>query len=554
MSLWAFATLPAMALPPSNNDFVDADVIVGVSDFVGGDTTGATAEPGEPPHFGAAMSSVWYRWVAPYSGVVTFDTLSNPFGNTTFDTVLAAYRGTNLTTLQKVAANDDLSPDTSVSRITFTTVAGMQYYIAIDGFQGAFGDYQLNWAPGDTPPRPALSTGNFEFTAMNYFVTEFETTGAPYAPGFPSINGRDPAGAVITVTRLSGLTGKVSVDYETVPGGGTGVDGVDYVDTRGTLHFDDYQTSARFIVPVLSDMMSNDTKTVTVALSLPQLDASEDQTLIPPGIGVVGTATINIIEIERGLTETNFNIERINYSMQEGLGNVEVDVVLTGENGGPGAVDFVVNPNAGGVALNAGSDIALPGPNPFRFPDTPYTDGFPGIIDQPDYLAATTRLTFGPGQRRATAVVQITNDNQVEFSEDFLVFLRPVANSPGLGPNSAARVTIMNDDPTAGALDREWNPDFVSSTTPRFNATPGANNVVRALVVQPDLRTIIGGDFLAYNSTPRNYIARINPDGSNDDTFNPGTGGDGYVTSLALYPPGGAEAGKILVGGGFSSM
>ena len=55
---------------------------------------------------------------------------------------------------------------------------------------------------------------------------------------------------------------------------------------------------------------------------------------------------------------------------------------------------------------------------------------------------------------------------------------------------------------------------------------PNANSSVRIVVVQPDGKILIGGDFtsLAPNggvSVTRNHIARLNPDGSLDADFNP---------------------------------
>jgi uncharacterized delta-60 repeat protein len=64
------------------------------------------------------------------------------------------------------------------------------------------------------------------------------------------------------------------------------------------------------------------------------------------------------------------------------------------------------------------------------------------------------------------------------------------------------------------------------------------NDPVNALVVQPDGKIVIGGEF----TSPRGYIARLNPDGTLDSTFDPPLAG--WVYSLALQADG-----KILVGG-----
>jgi uncharacterized delta-60 repeat protein len=80
---------------------------------------------------------------------------------------------------------------------------------------------------------------------------------------------------------------------------------------------------------------------------------------------------------------------------------------------------------------------------------------------------------------------------------------------------------------------------------------PNANGPVWIVVVQPDGKILIGGDFttLAPNGGPavtRNRIARLNSDGTLDTAFNPNA--NGTVQSIALQADG-----KILVGGNFNS-
>ncbi len=69
------------------------------------------------------------------------------------------------------------------------------------------------------------------------------------------------------------------------------------------------------------------------------------------------------------------------------------------------------------------------------------------------------------------------------------------------------------------------------------------------MVVQADGKILIGGDFttLGLPATGRNYIARLNADGTIDSSFNPNANQSVY--SIALQPDG-----KILVGGDFSTI
>ena len=81
---------------------------------------------------------------------------------------------------------------------------------------------------------------------------------------------------------------------------------------------------------------------------------------------------------------------------------------------------------------------------------------------------------------------------------------------------------------------------------------PGANNRVRAMALQADGKVVVGGTFTTLGgggtgTTSRNYIGRLNVDGSIDTTFNPGA--DAQVEVLVIQADG-----KILVGGGFTTL
>src|SRR6476620_11745176 len=81
---------------------------------------------------------------------------------------------------------------------------------------------------------------------------------------------------------------------------------------------------------------------------------------------------------------------------------------------------------------------------------------------------------------------------------------------------------------------------------------PNANGLVKVIVVQPDGKILLGGDFTTLSPNgglpvSRNRIARLNPDGTLDTAFNPNA--NNSVSSLAVQADG-----KILVGGTFSSI
>src|SRR5436190_5301507 len=81
---------------------------------------------------------------------------------------------------------------------------------------------------------------------------------------------------------------------------------------------------------------------------------------------------------------------------------------------------------------------------------------------------------------------------------------------------------------------------------------PNANSLVEVVLVQPDGKILIGGSFTSIapnggSAVTRNRIARLNPDGSLDSTFNPNA--NAVVYSLVVQADG-----KILAGGDFTTV
>ena len=82
------------------------------------------------------------------------------------------------------------------------------------------------------------------------------------------------------------------------------------------------------------------------------------------------------------------------------------------------------------------------------------------------------------------------------------------------------------------------------------NFDPNANGVVHVVLVQPDGKILLGGDFTALapnggSEVTRNHIARLNADGTLDSDFI--VNANGTVRAIALQ-----SDGKIIVGGDFA--
>ena len=95
--------------------------------------------------------------------------------------------------------------------------------------------------------------------------------------------------------------------------------------------------------------------------------------------------------------------------------------------------------------------------------------------------------------------------------------------------------------------------NFIARLTPEgrvdysFDPGSGANLPIFAMELQDDGKILIGGDFTSYNGVSRNRIARLNSDGSLDESFNPGSGVLGSVNTISV------QGGSIFVGGSFQS-
>jgi uncharacterized delta-60 repeat protein len=82
-----------------------------------------------------------------------------------------------------------------------------------------------------------------------------------------------------------------------------------------------------------------------------------------------------------------------------------------------------------------------------------------------------------------------------------------------------------------------------------FAPGTGASSIVYSAAIQNDGRILIGGAFTSFNGTSRNRIARLTSTGPLDTTFNPGTGANNVVYSVALQ-----ANGRVLLGGSFTTV
>ena len=371
-----------------------------------------------------------------------------------------------------------------------------------------------------------------------------------------SVNEADGIAGILLVR--SGATNRaVSVNVST--GIGTATAGADYVATNGPVVFAPGVFSVVFNVAVILDNVVEGSETVPLVLSLPSAGVT---------LGPITAATLTISD-----NAGTFAFSASAYNVIEDATNAVLTVVRTAGAAGTVNIDYQTLAGTASAGL--------------------------------DYAAVSGTLVFAPGVLTSVILVPIIDDRLIEAAETFTVSLRisdPFSGAK-LGAISNATVTILDNDTPSGndfrfdpagwitngsvfsvvvqpdgkllvggsfrvvltnivvansvvvtnylvmnGIARLNNDGSLDAT---FNPGAGPNDAVRSIVLQPDGKVLIGGDF-TYVAQPgyiRNRIARLNADGSLDTTFTPNPGADGPVIAVALQPDG-----KVLIGGSFGMV
>ncbi len=155
-----------------------------------------------------------------------------------------------------------------------------------------------------------------------------------------------------------------------------------------------------------------------------------------------------------------------------------------------------------------------------------------GLVRLSESGATDSSFNTGTGFLGATSTVQSVRDagdgsGDVYVGGDFTTYQGAAAN----------RIARLNADGSADST---------------FASGSGFDGPVFALAPLNDGtgRVYVGGDFNNYQGVARGKIVRLNPDGSVDETFNPGTGFDMGVRALVLALDG---SGDLYVGGDFTT-
>lgn len=173
-----------VAPPPPNDGCADATLISGFPFKDVADVHGASTDAGDPyPNCGSNSRDrrVWYRYVAPATGAITFNTTGS-----NYDTIISAYSGTcgALVPLENGCAAG-YRYSSIPSQLSVPVSAGQTYYVMVSagsvdsGFGGTLSFQAFAGAPTPTPT-----------------LTRTPTT-IPTAPAPPPLNDRCSAGMVV---------------------------------------------------------------------------------------------------------------------------------------------------------------------------------------------------------------------------------------------------------------------------------------------------------------------------------------------------------------------
>ena len=349
------------------------------------------------------------------------------------------------------------------------------------------------------------------------------------------------AGTVsVVVARTVGSKGTATVQFSTA--NGTAIAGTDYVGATNTLQWNSGDVSPRIItLPLINSGTVGGSKQFTVNLSNPTLNGVSQASLL----GAETSATVNIVnDNSYGI----FQFTQPSYRVNEEGGYATITVTRTGGTNQQVIVNFATadGPTAfapanygatNGTLLFRAGDVAKSFTVPIHHDGV--TD--PSVEDFYFTVNLTGSSPSGVLGSPTTAVVHIQDSesyNRPPGDPDVTLVSSAGFNGNvlALGLESDGGIVAGGNFTTADNISRNYVARLNvngSLDTGFLNELSGANGPVAALAVQGDDRIVIGGSFTFVDGIRRNYIARLNTDGSVDSSFNPNAGPDNPVYCVA---------------------
>ncbi len=360
----------------------------------------------------------------------------------------------------------------------------------------------------------------------------------------------DVTNVVLTVERQGDTSGSASVDFQTASGTAVSFGAnPDFTATSGTLQFSNGQAFATVTVLINDDCVIDQFNQAVEFFTVTLVNAVGGSVSL-----VAGAATVTITDNDSGFGSVRIISTELNPSSNpDSAGYVSL-------------VPFVREGNTATIRVRVRRECF--GTNGIAVDITNFLSVASGTCPGndlaehgADYTIAPRTLRwgnneFGP-QFDQFFTITLVNDVFVELDELVTFSLvrprpdpfDPLKPLPSLRAPFTLPVTIRSDDLAAGSADPSFNALNIFNPTPGANGEVYAVSVVGSSVAGNNGKILLAGDFTAVDAVVRNRIARLNGNGLNDATFNPGSGADGFVAAVLEQPDG-----RILIGGGFTSI
>jgi uncharacterized delta-60 repeat protein len=399
---------------------------------------------------------------------------------------------------------------------------------------------------------------------------------------------------VINLNRASYQT--ITVDYRLRVTGGSGTAtsgaGNDYTFTQGTLTYLTTETSKTIQVSVLEDAIVETTETVILEIlnvsSGATIGATNEHTLQILDDDVVNDITVSALTLS-SVTSTSFN-SQISFTGDDNS-NAVVTMYWCNASIVPSCNPETSNsPVQGSVVMSRGAGVYTAASGALAYPNfagdtlnvrvvTSDTDGVTGsplntttqllpVLDVQEMAKVegtgfdfvitinksySSNVTFSYGTSDGTATAGGNDYTSASGTATIIagqtsVTLPNVATNNDATGESTETFNLNISVPVNATIRTASSPGRILDNDPGLTRPSGVNSTVRAIAVQSDGKRVVGGDFSIWDATIDNFAVRLNADGSEDLSFNIGTGFSTTVKAWLKQPDG-----KIIAGGDFTS-
>lgn len=364
--------------------------------------------------------------------------------------------------------------------------------------------------------------------------------------------------ALLTLNRVGGSSGVISVTA--ITSDGTAVNGVNYVGSTNTYTWNNTNAVPQTIsVPLIDDGVVTPNLTFNLRLTNGVLNSRLNANVL--GLSQFTNAVVTITNVDSAGT---VQFSSSSYSVKKYGGFALIPVVRIGGS----AQTVTVNYNTYDITATNGVDyVATNGQ--FTFPPGIVSTNFlvqilntnlnTGLLKLGLSLTnANPTLALGSISNAVLNIIDTSTVNETPGSPDTTYYAFGFNNTVyALALQVNNQLLVGGDFTLADGVPRQriarLNSNGTLDNTFSLPSTlMGANSTVRAIAVQADGRILLGGSFTTMNNVNASYLARLNANGTLDSLFNPGSGADNPVYALAETFVNGQS--KVLVGGAFASL